>query len=351
MDQIITLLSNLFNLTKVASVTLPGIALAGALVLFLHPPNPIDTVRIPILTEFKDDLQPIQEPCADLKVGVKGGKVVGNCGTGKVPTETQTPSCQLVSVTLNIFNDSNEFEESYISSKRPYKTTAGWPWDGESGTLALVNLFRSASKQKADISNIDTSDVDHSATEIKRIATVETEHPWQAKIIKQYVLETTRDRLTQCADRETAAQGQESADNDQLKTDIANLDKQRSDIQDAYIASLKANDRAISGNLQFKLTSILELSNEYRARFRVNLISLNERARRLSDIAEEKENITARLVEPGRLRPIKEFDLYIQGLVNHVVGLVLLSIALSLILVAFDRTVLGNLFESLFGGW
>jgi hypothetical protein len=40
MDQIITLLSNLFNLTKVASVTLPGIALAGALAVFLRPRAP-----------------------------------------------------------------------------------------------------------------------------------------------------------------------------------------------------------------------------------------------------------------------------------------------------------------------
>jgi len=44
MDQIITLLTNLFNLTKMASVTLPGILSAGGVALILWPALPIDMV-------------------------------------------------------------------------------------------------------------------------------------------------------------------------------------------------------------------------------------------------------------------------------------------------------------------
>jgi hypothetical protein len=46
MDQIITLLTNLFNLTKVAAVTLPGLLAAGGLALVLWPPAPIDVIPV-----------------------------------------------------------------------------------------------------------------------------------------------------------------------------------------------------------------------------------------------------------------------------------------------------------------
>jgi len=150
---------------------------------------------------------------------------------------------------------------------------------------------------------------------------------------------------------ETALQGQEQADNAELTTDIANLDKQRSDLQDAYTASLKTNDRVISENFRRKLSAILELSDEYRARSGVNLASINERTRRLDEIKVEQANVAALLVAPGSLRAVQGFDMFIQGLVNHVIAFILLSIALSLILVAFDRTVVGNLFEDVFPGW
>ncbi len=48
MNQIITLLTNLFNLTKVASVTLPGLLAAGGLALILWPALPVDF--IPVVT-------------------------------------------------------------------------------------------------------------------------------------------------------------------------------------------------------------------------------------------------------------------------------------------------------------
>jgi len=44
MGQIITLLTNLFNLTKLASVTLPGLLSAAGLALILWPAVPIDVI-------------------------------------------------------------------------------------------------------------------------------------------------------------------------------------------------------------------------------------------------------------------------------------------------------------------
>ena len=72
MDQIITLLSNLFNLTKIASVTLPGLALAGALALFLWPPRPIDAIRVPVVLPPPNSLPEAELPCAHLPPLEKG---------------------------------------------------------------------------------------------------------------------------------------------------------------------------------------------------------------------------------------------------------------------------------------
>jgi hypothetical protein len=46
MDQLITLLSNLLNLTKIASVTLPGLLSASAIAIFFWPQAPIDLIPI-----------------------------------------------------------------------------------------------------------------------------------------------------------------------------------------------------------------------------------------------------------------------------------------------------------------
>ena len=334
MDQIITLLSNLFNLTKVASITLPGIALAAASILLLYPPNPIDTIHVPMVSAAAGLVEPVQEPCSNLDAP---------CSAVQLPSQILTPACRLFPVSLNIFDSGDVFDRKKISTN--------WPWENNFGTLAILNLFPNGTDQRKDPTEITLDDVKLAADKITEIATVNGKHPWQPKIIKQYVLEATRDRLIQCVDLETAASGQEAANNDQLTKDIANIDKQRSDIQDAYTTSLTANDKVNSASLRRKLSIVLERANDYRARFRVNLISLSERSRRQAEIKEEQENISARLAEPNRIRPMKELDAYVQGLVNHIVGFILLSIALSLVLVAFDRTVLGNLFESLFPGW
>ena len=46
MDQLITLVTNLLNLTKVAAVTFPGLLLAAALAIMFWPPAPIDLIPI-----------------------------------------------------------------------------------------------------------------------------------------------------------------------------------------------------------------------------------------------------------------------------------------------------------------
>jgi hypothetical protein len=225
-----------------------------------------------------------------------------------------------------------------------------WPF-GVDESRAVVGLVRRNGLQISEAGQVSLPEIVDASKGLQEIATSYRRLPWQPKVVRQFVLDKTKDQLTRCSEMETALQGQEQADNAELTTDIANLDKQRSDLQDAYTASLKTNDRVISENFRRKLSAILELSDEYRARSGVNLASINERTRRLDEIKVEQANVAALLVAPGSLRAVQGFDMFIQGLVNHVIAFILLSIALSLILVAFDRTVVGNLFEDVFPGW
>jgi hypothetical protein len=165
---------------------------------------------------------------------------------------------------------------------------------------------------------------DKTKSKITNLARGNELHPWDPRPLKQFILEHASERLSRCDDIEQAWKGQEEADNAQLTTDIANLDKQRSDLQDAYIASLKANNAVLTINFRHKLETILDLANQWRERYRLNLVSINERTRRLAEIKKQQDIIASRLSEPGRLRPIPTFDLYTQGLLNHVVGIVLL---------------------------
>lgn len=438
MDQIITLLSNLFNLTKVASVTLPGLTLAGALALFLWPPRPIDTIRVPAILPPPSSLSEAEMPCADLPL-LENGNLTGpgqhTTICKPITTHQNTRgSCTLTSVALNSFNDQQNFADTVPQAvkdlcqtraryedqndasdtelsnavstwcKSPVKeelasdlksilkdadriSRAGnalaqvctqprgrdrysmralrtslkdlcntrlwlfkWPFSDEE-SLVIVTLAKRNGVSIAGADRLTLTDVLPAMEELRGIATESGRFPWQANVVKQFVLDKTKDLLVSCNDRETAWLGEEQADNDQLKTDIANMDKQRSDLQDAYLASLKTNDRVTTENFRRKLSAVLELSNGYRARSEINLISINERTRRLDENKHEEANVNAILAEPGNIRALQGFDIYIQGLVNHVVGFILLSIALSVILVAFDRTVLGNLFEDVFPGW
>jgi hypothetical protein len=454
MDQIITLLSNLFNLTKVASVTLPGLALAGALALFLWPSRPIDIVRIPIIVEPAGEPVVAQKPCSNLPV-LERGNDFRPCLPGESPgylvrertssNRSLRPSCELTSVYLNLFEEvhnfsgrapeeilvlcgtlakheprsaisadsansdvelrqevkawcgtygfydpakndkkvnllrsvgdsekipgtqvllekacsnvgnatpppSEELTATLIAVCLPQRWIARWPF-GADESRALVGLVRPNGAQLSEVGRGSLRETLEVRDALQNIATSYQGLPPQPKVVRQFVLDKTKDLLTRCNGLETALQGQEQADNTELTTDIANLDKQRSDLQDAYTASLKTNDRVISENFRRKLSAILELSDEYRARSGVNLASINERTRRLDEIKVEQANVAALLVAPGSLRAVQGFDTFIQGLVNHVIAFILLSIALSLILVAFDRTVVGNLFEDVFPGW
>lgn len=60
MDQIITLLTNLFNLTKVAAVTLPGLLSAGGLALILWPALPIDVIPVVVAVSHPYDSFPAE---------------------------------------------------------------------------------------------------------------------------------------------------------------------------------------------------------------------------------------------------------------------------------------------------
>ncbi len=72
MNQIITLLTNLFSLTKVASVTLPGLLAAAGFALILWPAVPFDTIPAVVRVE---EVSPPPAACQD--TGLPGATLGG----------------------------------------------------------------------------------------------------------------------------------------------------------------------------------------------------------------------------------------------------------------------------------
>jgi len=79
--------------------------------------------------------------------------------------------------------------------------------------------------------------------------------------------------------------------------------------------------------------------------------TLQERTLKINELSEAQQIIAERLKDPERLRPRVGFDAFLTGLVNHVVGFILLSLAAAIVVTAIDRAAFGAFFEDLFDGF
>jgi hypothetical protein len=316
MDSFITLLTNLFNLSKLASVTLPGLALAGVVALFFREPRPVDVVPLAVVEFQAPGLDQPQKPCSaepTLGNGNSQQNCMPNLNVGPRENASWAPVCRPVSFDLGLF------DELAGGGKQVSNITPKIPSDFKGEPLISKDEIEQNEKNP--------------------------------RVLKQRMLEAAKDSLTACMEVEKSWKGQEEENNKQLTADITGIDKQRSDMQDTYVAYLKSNNRVLAENYRTRLAGVEEHIDELRRRYNTNLVSINERERRLSELQRDSDIIKDRLGEPDRLRPIKGFDIYVQGLLNHIVGVILLAMALSLILNAFDRATFGAMFEGLFDGF
>jgi hypothetical protein len=334
MNQIITLLQNLFSLTKVASVTLPGLLAAGGLALILWPAIPVDL--IPLAT-----VQPLENVAAFNKVkpteaqGTSLGPDVACPGErllGRHNAYDQACQVRLVAMSEILESIKEEEQKDQQSCKKdepPKKDEKPKPEN-----LVFAKL-QDICPQLVDIQRRDT-------------------YPQSRKqqIQQQLILDFENQKFSECIDLETSLKGREVTENQQLTADLDIEEKERVSAQDNYLAYLKSNNRLLFTRYKTEMDNFQGCITLKRYSVLWNDRDIQERDRQTTELTRDQGIITARLSDPGRLRPRLGFDDFVTGLVNHVVAFILLSLAAAIIVTALDRTVFfGGLFEDLFDGF
>jgi len=298
-NQIITLLSNLFSLTKVASVTLPGLLAAGGLALILWPAVPVDLIPLAVRSEQQ-------------------------IGDFDVPPDA---TCQ---------------GESTLGRHSAYDAVCSVRF------LSMGQILESIGPGKSVPDGL--GEIAQPLSDIQQQRTYSQFRKQQ--IQQQLVLDFDNQKFSECINLETSLKGREATENLQLKADLDIEEKQRSAAQDNYLAYLKSNNRSLAGHYQWEMNNFQGCITLKRYSVLWNERDILERERRLVELAREQNVITSRLADPGRLRPRLGFDDFMTGLVNHVVAFILLSLAAAIVVAAIDRAAFfGALFEDLFDGF
>ena len=163
----------------------------------------------------------------------------------------------------------------------------------------------------------------------------------------QRILEEQKQTIAHCLETEKAWQGIEKMEIDMVNADITVLQAQLTAAQQNLIEQQKANSTLV-GAYRRVLQDVLENIAAKRSEIIFYQQSANYRQKNMDELTRVDGIITARLGEPGRLRPPKAFDDYISGLVNHIVGFVLLALALGMIVSPISQAVTTSSYDILF---
>ena len=340
MNQIITLLQNLFSLTKVASVTLPGLLAAGGLALILWPAIPVDliplaTVRsVQELASFKAvKATEAQGTSLGPDVACPGEKLLGR-------HNAYDQACQVRLVAMTEILDSIKEEEQ--------KDQQACKEDEQSKKDEQPK--KDAQPKPEDLIASKLQDICPQLVDIQRRDTYPKSRKQQ--IQQQLILDFENQKFSECINLDTSLKGREAAENQQLTADLDIEEKQRSSAQDNYLAYLKSNNLFLASRYRREMDNFQGCITLKRYSVLWNERDIQERDRQMTELTRDQGIITARLADPGRLRPRLGFDDFVTGLVNHVVAFILLSLAAAIIVTALDRTVFfGGLFEDLFDGF
>ena len=324
MDQIITLLTNLFNLTKVAAVTLPGLLTAGGLALILWPPTPIDVIPVVV--------------------------AVSRTPETVLPYNLPNATSPVVNHRIQQTATASTFPSPYVAACR----VEHWTPDSDDDTRQLREELN-ASSQVTDEIPYDAAWAQEQFDQLTRVEE-QVNHLWipqtrRRRILEQFALDLAAHNLAICIDTEKSWQGQEQREIQQWTSDLDHLETQRSAAQDNLIAYRKSNNGTLAAHYEELMATLQDRIDTLRNSIRGQNRDVQERARRISELSAEQSAVGERLTDPGRLRPRVGFDLFVTGLVSHIVGFILLSLAAAIVVTAIDRAVFGALWEDLFDGF
>jgi hypothetical protein len=293
MDKIISLLQSLFSLNKVASVTVPGVLTAAALAFLLRPTPPIDEVPFYKPTEVILDNK-----------STKLETILDKCRAAINSTH----------FSLSAADRGNYDPRAYQECQPPAEAAC----TASPEPIPLTDTFGTAFNLRRAINRSN-----------------------QEKLEKQ------KQVIAGCMETEKAWQGIEKIKTDMANADITALQAQLTAAQQNLLDQQKANS-TLRGRYSDVLNRVLDKIAGKRAEVIFYQESANYRQKNMDELTRADGIITARLGESGRLRPPKAFDDYISGLVNHVVGFVLLALALGIVVNPICQAVTTSAYDILF---
>lgn len=285
MDQLITFLTNLLNLTKVAAVTLPGLLLSGAFAVMLWPAAPIDPI-------------PVAHPVSNLD---ERYATIASLANGKDPS---LPDACSVS-----------FETLPEDSRRDFPSEV-YKWQ----------LIDYEPKRQNELRREEEQVVRY----FPRLhVNPELLSQYPQAVRTQLLLDLEQIRWAECQDAENELRQIWKTQSDFLASDLASLEKDRATKIGGQLSAIQNEIEAKRESLSIVKEAIGKQDAELAA------------WKRYSDL------IASRLADPGRLRPRLDFNAFVSVQTNHVVGFIILSIALGVVIAPIRDALFGLLARKL----
>jgi hypothetical protein len=287
MDPLITLLTNLLNLTKVAAVTVPGLLITGAFALMFWPPPPIDFI-------------PITYPRIDSATGQWVATIKPQ---GRTPSEIAL-ACDVKITTMPAGSVRRSGTEQFFPELQ------GW------GLIERQSPLGNRQALERSLSQLNSDEAISQAT--------------GPAIRTQLLLDLEQIRLAECEDAEAELKQIKKSESDYLTSEIADLEKQRAIEKGAELSRIKKR-----------------IDDDHEALSNVQKV-MAEQEREQATLKRYSDLVSSRLADPGRLRPKLDFSAFVTLQTSHVVGFIVLSIALGIIAAPLRDAFFGLLARKLF---
>jgi len=261
MNSLVELVSNVLNLTKLASLTLPGLLSAGVMALLLWPPKPLDVMPVVVNSDIS---VPPEIKVGPISVGERVRELLR-------PTLPQ-PNCSVY--------------EYRMLEKRDFQYAGSY--SVSSDDIARAQQF-ALEEQNSDLSKCISDE--------ERIA--ETE--------KHAVVAFQNDLGAVEASRSSAAHTLSAYES----------------IDSPLVAEARGRFESIDGQVQHLRKNILAIDQQ-----------IGDREFEISELRRFKAMADDRLSDPGRLRPEKPFDAFVEVLSRHVLAFIILALTLGVIIKA-----------------
>jgi hypothetical protein len=170
---------------------------------------------------------------------------------------------------------------------------------------------------------------------------------YQTAIHNQDILDSELQVLQQCQQTETANQGEENLLVGDITAYVAKLNTDMANVDTAY-QTYAAALNPMANHLKTLLDDRKDEVWTWQAILAKLTLFQQERARRTQDLTRQVNIITARLADPGRLRPRQKFDDVIGSFGSHLTGFVTLALAWSLLLTPINQSGYSGLYSAVY---